>query len=200
MVNMPSSSSLYSSHLAAPSIYASMPSVPVAAVPRAAPKDEDYPSLLEGFSTVGLMLWPGKGGELLVTGFMEGHSAENCGLETGDIIIKVDDTSVEGMAASVAAERMAGPTGSAVTVTTSRSTKTANSDGSLSITKTTHTASITRDVSSDQANKKTQESLASVIYKISLPCLLLYLSITVFPTVMYGRDPWWKNPGGGWGV
>jgi len=177
-----------------------MPSVPVAAVPRAAPKDDDYPSLLEGFSTVGLMLWPGKGGELLVTGFMEGHSAENCGLETGDIIIKVDDTSVEGMAASVAAERMAGPTGSAVTVTTSRSTKTANSDGSLSITKTTHTASITRDVSSDQANKKTQESLASVIYKISLPCLLLYLSITVFPTVMYGRDPWWKNPGGGWGV
>lgn len=162
-MNMPSSSSLYSSQAIAPSIYASMPSAPVSAAPRAAAPKDEIPSLQEGFSTVGLMLWPGKGGELLVTGFMEGHSAENCGLETGDIIIRVDDTAVEGMAASTAAECMAGPTGSSVTVTTSRSTKTTNADGSASTTKTTHSAVITRDVSSDEANKKTNESFKSVI-------------------------------------
>jgi len=161
MMNMPSSSSLYSSQAIAPSIYASMPSAPVSAAPRAAAPKDEIPSLQEGFSTVGLMLWPGKGGELLVTGFMEGHSAENCGLETGDIIIRVDDTAVEGMAASTAAECMAGPTGSSVTVTTSRSTKTTNADGSASTTKTTHSAVITRDVSSDEANKKTNESFKS---------------------------------------
>ena len=142
-----------------------MPVAPIAAAPKAetkAPVKEDFPSLPDGYSTVGLMLWPGKNGELLVTGFMEGHNAESCGLETGDVIIKVDDFSVEGLAASDAAARMAGPTGSSVTVTTARSTKATNSDGSISTTKSTHTAVITRDVSSDEANKKTQESLESV--------------------------------------
>ena len=32
----------------------------------------------------------GQNGELYITGFMEGTSAENCGLEEGDIITAVD--------------------------------------------------------------------------------------------------------------
>lgn len=156
MVQVPAASSLYASQIAAPSIYASMPAAPMvgASLPEARSSDNDFPALPEGYCTVGLMLWPGKNGELLVTGFMEGHSAENCGLEAGDIVIAVDDNSVEGMSAADAAARMAGPTGSSVTVTTSR---TADDDQ-----KTTHTAVIVRDVSSGEANKKTQESLESV--------------------------------------
>jgi S1-C subfamily serine protease len=158
MVQVPAASSLYASQVAAPSIYSSMPVAPMvgghAPEPKAA--SSDFPALAEGFSTVGLMLWPGKNGELLVTGFMEGHSAENCGLEAGDVVIAVDDNSVEGMSAADAAARMAGPTGSSVTVTTSRSP---DDDPAA---KTTHTAVIVRDVSSGEANKKTQESLESV--------------------------------------
>lgn len=98
MVSMPMNNALYASQSVGPSIYASMPSMhspPKKADP--VPAKDDFPSLPEGFSTVGLMLWPGKNNELLVTGFMEGHSAEVCGIEIGDVIIRVDDTSVEGM-------------------------------------------------------------------------------------------------------
>ena len=156
MVQVPSANPLYASQVAAPSIYASMPVAPMVGAPvqEARSSDSDFPALPEGYSTVGLMLWPGKNGELLVTGFMEGHSAENCGLEAGDVVVAVDDNSVEGMSAADAAARMAGPTGSSVAVTTSR---TSDDDE-----KTTHTALIVRDVSSGEANKKTQESLESV--------------------------------------
>jgi C-terminal processing protease CtpA/Prc len=61
--------------------------------------DFDLKLLPDGYSTVGLTLWPDKNGKLLITGFTEGYSAELCGLETGDIIIQVDEVSVEGMAA-----------------------------------------------------------------------------------------------------
>jgi hypothetical protein len=164
MLNVPSSS-MYASQSAAPfaSIYASMPVAPtVSAPPMKPPVKEDFPSLPSGYSTVGLMLWPGKNGELLVTGWMEGHSAETCGLETGDVIIKVDDVFVEGMAASDVAGRMSGPTGSSVAVTVTRTTKIPNENGTVSTTKSTHTAVIVRDVSSDEANKKQQESLESL--------------------------------------
>jgi hypothetical protein len=169
------SSSLYASQPSAPavnsSIYASMPSVPTFGKSSPAKKEEsakkdEYPSLPEGFSTVGLMLWPGKGGELLVTGFMEGQSADGCGLETGDVIIKVNEISVEGMPASDAAAHMAGPTGSSVTITTSRITNGV---------KTTHTAVVIRDVSSDEANKKTKESFQAVSH------VLIFLSC--FPSI-----------------
>ena len=165
MLNVPSSS-MYASQSAAPyasSMYASMPVAPtVSAPPMKPPVKEDFPSLQSGHSTVGLMLWPGKNGELLVTGFMEGHSAEMCGLETGDVIIKVDDMLVEGMAASDVAGRMSGPSGSTVAVTVTRTTKIPNDNGTVSTTKSTHTAVIVRDVSSDEANKKQQESLESL--------------------------------------
>ena len=165
MLNVPSSS-MYASQSAAPyasSMYTSMPVAPtVSAPPMKPPVKEDFPSLQSGHSTVGLMLWPGKNGELLVTGFMEGHSAEMCGLETGDVIIKVDDMLVEGMAASDVAGRMSGPSGSSVAVTVTRTTKIPNDNGTVSTTKSTHTAVIVRDVSSDEANKKTKESLESV--------------------------------------
>jgi len=167
MMNVPSSS-MYASHSAAPlapSMYASMPVAPTLSAPpikeTKAPVKEDFPSLPDGYSTVGLMLWPGKEGELLVTGFMEGHNAEHSGLETGDVIIQVEDQAVESMAASEVANRMAGPTGSSVTVTTLRTTNVNNEDGTVSTTKSKHTAVIIRDVSSDEANKKTQESLES---------------------------------------
>ena len=81
---------------------------------------------------------------------MEGHSAEMCGLETGDVIIKVDDMLVEGMAASDVAGRMSGPSGSSVAVTVTRTTKIPNDNGTVSTTKSTHTAVIVRDVSSDE--------------------------------------------------
>ena len=99
MVSMPSNNMLYSSQSVGPSIYASMPSMPSPTLSKKAKEaaKDDFPSLPEGFSTVGLMLWPGKNNELLVTGFMEGHSAEGCGIDIGDVIIKVDETSVEGM-------------------------------------------------------------------------------------------------------
>ena len=163
MVNVPAaSSSLYSSQVAAPSIYASMPSVPSAppaAVQKKAPAgDEDeIPSLPEGFSTVGILIWPDNtSGSLLITGFMEGYSAENCELETGDEIINVNDTPVHGMEASdVAVKLMAGPSGSSVTITTSRTSK---EDPAKT---TTHTVMLTRDVSSEDANKKTRESIES---------------------------------------
>ena len=163
MVNVPAaSSSLYSSQVAAPSIYASMPSVPSAppaAVQKKAPSgDEDeIPSLPEGFSTVGILIWPDNtSGSLLITGFMEGYSAENCELETGDEIINVNDTPVHGMEASdVAVKLMAGPSGSSVTITTSRTSK---EDPAKT---TTHTVMLTRDVSSEDANKKTRESIES---------------------------------------
>ena len=163
MVNVPAaSSSLYSSQVAAPSIYASMPSVPsapAAAVQKKAPAgDEDeIPSLPEGFSTVGILIWPDNtSGSLLITGFMEGYSAENCELETGDEIINVNDTPVHGMEASdVAVKLMAGPSGSSVTITTSRTSK---EDPAKT---TTHTVMLTRDVSSEDANKKTRESIES---------------------------------------
>jgi|LauGreDrversion4_2_1035121.scaffolds.fasta_scaffold690353_1 hypothetical protein len=58
--------------------------------------DFDLRLLPDGQSTVGLMLWPEKNGKLLITGFMEGYSAELCRLETSDIIIQVDEVSVEG--------------------------------------------------------------------------------------------------------
>ena len=137
----------------------SVPSAPAAAVQKKAPAgDEDeIPSLPEGFSTVGILIWPDNtSGSLLITGFMEGYSAENCELETGDEIINVNDTPVHGMEASdVAVKLMAGPSGSSVTITTSRTSK---EDPAKT---TTHTVMLTRDVSSEDANKKTRESIES---------------------------------------
>jgi hypothetical protein len=53
----------------------------------------------EGYSTVGLKLWPDKNDELLITGLMEDCNAASSGLEAGNVIIQVDEVSVKGMTA-----------------------------------------------------------------------------------------------------
>ncbi len=61
-------------------------------------------------------------------------------------------------------------TGSSVSITTSRTTIVNNEDGTVSTTKSEHTAEIVSDVSSHEANKKTQaeedpEAGAAVIHR-----------------------------------
>ena len=109
----------------------------------------------EGYSTVGLKLWPDKNDELLITGLMEDCNAASSGLEAGNVIIQVDEVSVKGMTAYDVARQMAGPTGSSVSITVSRISVINNEDGTVSTSKSTHTAVIVRDVSLDAANSKT---------------------------------------------
>ena len=45
-------------------------------------------------ATVGIMVWPGPAGQLFITGFMEGTSAANCGLQEEDVITAVDGVRV----------------------------------------------------------------------------------------------------------
>ena len=109
----------------------------------------------EGYSTVGLALWPDKNDELVVVDLMEDCNAASSGLEAGNVIIQVDEVSVKGMTAYDVARQMAGPTGSSVSITVSRISVINNEDGTVSTSKSTHTAVIVRDVSLDAANSKT---------------------------------------------
>lgn len=97
-----------------PSIYASTSALPMYGGSPAKKAPPAIPGLTEGSSTVGLMLWPGKEGELLITGIKEGSSVEETELAVGDMIVKVDGNSVEGMEATDVAGLLAGPTGSTV--------------------------------------------------------------------------------------
>merc|ERR1711966_368158 len=78
MMNLPTSS-LYSSAYAGPSIYASAGGLPNFSMPPMPSTSKEgkpeIPRLTEGASTVGLMLWPGKAGELIITGIKEETSA-----------------------------------------------------------------------------------------------------------------------------
>ncbi|EKX54517.1 hypothetical protein GUITHDRAFT_150034 [Guillardia theta CCMP2712] len=150
---------------AATSIYASIPNLPTsntwytpgtgtslyASTPVAPSVKTQVPSLDEEKSTVGLMLWPGKDGELIITDIKENTSAAGTVLAIGDVIVKIDETSIEGLPATEAYKPLAGPNGSMVTITTKR----VGEDGSTS----THTAELTRDVSAVEANKITQKSI-----------------------------------------
>ena len=86
---------------------------------------------------------------------MEDCNAASSGLEAGNVIIQVDEVSVKGMTAYDVARQMAGPTGSSVSITVSRISVVNNEDGTVSTSKSTHTAVIVRDVSLDAANSKT---------------------------------------------
>merc|ERR1711966_285554 len=103
MMNLPTSS-LYSSAYAGPSIYASAGGLPNFSMPPMPSTSKEgkpeIPRLTEGASTVGLMLWPGKAGELIITGIKEETSASETELQVGDVIISVDGDSVEGMDAT----------------------------------------------------------------------------------------------------
>lgn len=118
-----------------------MTSMPVPARDESNP---DIPRLTEGASTVGLMLWPGKQGELIITGFKEDSSAADTELAIGDVIMSVDGDSVEGMDATDVAAMMAGPTGSVLSITTL--------SGVI--------CEVTRDVSADEANATTVDSVS----------------------------------------
>jgi hypothetical protein len=138
---------LYSSALAAPvvksgilnPIYVSLSSLPSGVSVR---DKSNAPKAVvsEGYSTVGLMIWPqGPKKELIITGIKEGTSASTSGLEEGDIISSVDDEPVDNMKAEDVALQMAGPTGSKTKITT----------------KGGREATLIRDVSADEANKTT---------------------------------------------
>jgi len=147
MMNLPTSSgSLYASAQVGPSIYASMGALPSFSMPPMQAIGESKPAipqLTEGASTVGLMLWPGKTGELIITGIKDETSAAETELAVGDVIVSVDGESVEGMDATDVAGMMAGPTGSTLTITTANGV----------------TCTVTRDVSAEEANATTVNSI-----------------------------------------
>ena len=69
--------------------------------------------------TVGLLLFPGDQGELIVGGFAEGSSAAVAGLEEDDVLVEIGELPVE-TDASQALARLSGPLQSPVSVTVSR--------------------------------------------------------------------------------
>jgi Ca2+-binding EF-hand superfamily protein len=93
-------------------------------------------------ATVGIMVWPGPAGQLFITGFMEGTSAENCGLQEEDVITAVDGERITDLPAAEASHLLSGTLNSAVTVTVLRG------QGSSA---SSHTVALVRDVSIDVA-------------------------------------------------
>ena len=89
------------------------------------------------------MLSPtGPSGQLFITGFMEGTSAENCGLQEEDVITAVDGERITDLPAAEASHLLSGTLNSAVTVTVLRG------QGSSA---SSHTVALVRDVSIDVA-------------------------------------------------
>ena len=67
------------------------------------------------------MLSPtGPSGQLFITGFMEGTSAENCGLQEEDVITAVDGERITDLPAAEASHLLSGSLNSTVTVTVLR--------------------------------------------------------------------------------
>jgi hypothetical protein len=102
------------------------------------PPPKPLPPLLEGESTIGIMIWPSDNGKLVVTGIKEDKSAGQSELQVGDIVAKIDGLDVHGMDASDVATKLIGPSGSTVSIVTEKGV----------------TVNLTRDVSAEEANKK----------------------------------------------
>jgi len=102
------------------------------------PPPKPLPPLLEGESTIGIMIWPSDNGKLVVTGIKDDKSAGQSELQVGDIVSKIDNMDVSGMDASEVATKLIGPSGSTVTLVTDKGI----------------TVNLTRDVSAEEANKK----------------------------------------------
>jgi hypothetical protein len=102
------------------------------------PPPKPLPPLLEGESTIGIMIWPSDNGKLVVTGIKEDKSAGQSELQVGDIVAKIDGLDVTGLDASEVATKLIGPSGSTVSIVTDKGV----------------TVNLIRDVSADEANKK----------------------------------------------
>lgn len=102
------------------------------------PPPKPLPPLLEGESTIGIMIWPSDNGKLVVTGIKDDKSAGQSELQVGDIVSKIDNMDVHGMDASEVATKLIGPSGSNVSIVTDKGI----------------TVNLIRDVSADEANKK----------------------------------------------
>ena len=87
--------------------------------------------------TVGVIFFSGQKSELRVQDFQAGSSAAHAGLQTGDVIINVEDVDTQGLEVAEAGELLIGPAGSFVTVVVSRMT-----DDKSSV----HTVELIRDV------------------------------------------------------
>lgn len=102
------------------------------------PPPKPLPPLLEGESTIGIMIWPSDNGKLVVTGVKEDKSAGQSELQVGDIVAKIDGLDVHGMDASEVATKLIGQSGSTVSIVTEKGV----------------TVNLIRDVSAEEANKK----------------------------------------------
>ena len=99
-------------------------------------------TLRSGVTTyrVGLLLWPAKNDELVITGFEKGSSAASSGLILGDVVIEVDGESIKGLPPCAVTQKMAGMPGTKVDLTVSRI---------ISHVKSVYSLSLIRDVSPD---------------------------------------------------
>ena len=102
------------------------------------PPPKPLPPLLEGESTIGIMIWPSDNGKLVVTGIKEDKSAGQSELQIGDIVAKIDGLDVHGLDANEVATKLIGPSGSTVCIVTDKGV----------------TVNLIRDVSAEEANKK----------------------------------------------
>jgi len=69
---------------------------------------------------VGIMVWPGANGSLLITGLKEDSSAQASGLQPGDVLTMVDGIDILQLPAAQVSKMLSGPAGSEVTLTVSR--------------------------------------------------------------------------------
>jgi C-terminal processing protease CtpA/Prc len=74
----------------------------------------------EADATVGIMVWPGDTGELMITEFMPDTSACSCGLKIGDILTAVDGEGIRELAPDEASLRLSGRSDSIVRVQVQR--------------------------------------------------------------------------------
>ena len=69
---------------------------------------------------VGIMVWPGANGSLIITGLKEDSSAMASGLQPGDVLTMVDGIDILQLPAAQVSKMLSGPAGSEVTLTVSR--------------------------------------------------------------------------------
>ena len=99
--------------------------------------------------TLGVMLWHDEGtSEVHIMAIKPGSSVASAGLETGDVLIQVDDSHVDATSLDSVMEKMAGPLGSTVRVTVSRTR------GESVQVRETITAEVVRDVTSPRNNRE----------------------------------------------
>lgn len=86
-------------------------------------RQEDFDRLLEGtFKGVGVQLNQLENGAIEVVSPIDGSPAFKAGVMAGDVLLKVNGETIEGMRMSEAAKKIAGPLGSEVTFTVRRTT------------------------------------------------------------------------------